>query len=337
MMGEAKRYHDAGRLDQSVATYRSALAELSEREYRGSPYQMTYAAKTNLAVDLYARNRDGDRMEAADILRSIIVDTSAPAYYRASTVNNLIGFYNQAYDADMAKKIIFSKEPLSGFLKNGNVDIAMRRAYAYSYSLYPLPISAFRVALWHGNFIDGRKGKLTPKQVKGHANTAMEWLKKGKDAEMGSDPYNDRPVVEKAYAYQVAGMAYSLIGQASQSIGDDSYKRQYLFSEESFKTGLKMIAPEEESINGFQYGLMLRYYYALMLAKGQGGQGRAADITNLLVPIMHVPGKFSGQKLYIDQYLSGSRTKCKENLALLDGIVSNFSSVLQNRGVVCSK
>ena len=96
----------------------------------------------------------GDHQNSADVLKKIVTDTSYPSTYRSGALIRMLGStYQRTKNRTAAEQYIFSgAEPWSGFLENGDVELAVRKAYEWSVELADLAASPhYYIAMWYAD------------------------------------------------------------------------------------------------------------------------------------------------------------------------------------------
>lgn len=322
----ADRQYNEGNFDQFVQMYEQLISENKDT-------LRTPTLQSQLAAGLYYRNNGDDQKRAADIFKQIATNETYSSLVRASAVNDLLDLYNKSYDEKFAREVVFQGAPLERLLTE-DMYKSVTEAYRYSFSVYPFPISAFRIAQWYGFTLDQKGTSLSDVEKTEFRVQLKQWMEKGEELLA-------KEVERKVYKRSKLASIYMFDGVTQGLVGDSLRENpnlaavHYRSAEDLFKTALAMLSPEDET-NSYSVGLFTRFYYAAMLSEVYGDK-RSDDVKILLAPILRTPEKFGGKRDGLDNFLKNRKRSCAREFAAITKVVPEFGRMLVDRGINCSQ
>lgn len=315
----ALQQHDAGNLDESISDFNELIK-------KAPTVSKATQSKLKLAFDMFSRNQGDDRENAIAIYKEIILDTSVSPFQRALTINDLLDLYQGTQDQKFAREVIFKGEPFGSFYQNGNLELAVRKAYEMADGFYPLSLTHFRIADIYASSLGNKK--VSEESKDRYLTELRKWTEKG-DTYLPQSLLLSYEKSKLAYIYQLQGMNREAIAIYT----DKNYSK----AESAFKNGLEVIAPEDE-LHSYGIGLFLRFHYAAMLAR-MDKETRKEDIKNLILPIINRPNKFQDKYFFFDDFLKNETAAShdshghKQDLIELTIIVPELKNFLASRGI----
>lgn len=302
-----------------------AFANISETATQ--PAQASQA-RLWLAGAMFFRNHEDDRRHALMMLQRMVADTAMTSYQRAMAVELLLRFWMLTQDEPLARQVIFSGQPLSVFLDDTGLDMALRRTYEWADQLAPLPAIALRLANWYGAKLEETPA-ITPQQH-------TEWLEHLKQWTHEAQRRLEDPTTSAWYAVQERGYLYGLLGLCRASLAKSS-GGNVASAEQAFERSLQLLASQETAM-AHETGLMVRVWYAGTLADAYGEQ-RLGDIVNILKPITESAAPVEGRTAWLHELLNHvqhptltepfiGNTHLKQRLVQLAAMVPTFHDAL---------
>lgn len=318
--------HHDGRLNEAI----EAFTKLSEE---APTIGGEIKAKLKLAFDLFQRNQGDDRVRSAGIYKELALDNSINGYIRARTISDFMDLYNGSHDNVFARDVIFKGEPFEQYLEEAkalnyrnDVDYAMRRAYEFAESLYPLSLAEFRIAAWYFGALDS--GRATEEQKPELIAKLEEWTVRGEKNLSSTLKLNYEP---SKVAFMHMSNALNRRALARNGIGN------YLPAEQAFERALAVVSKEND-VHSYILGNFIRYHYAAYLAD-RYGEARTGEIAAMLGPVYATPPQWEDFPSIFDEFLRnevGSEHDThghKKDLVVLSKLVPEFKSYLDSRGI----
>lgn len=322
----ASKLYRQGKLKESIPAF---LKLSEEAPTKAGEVQ----AKLKLAFDIFRRNDGGDRVQAVNIYKEIIADSSTPSYQRAIAISDLMDTYNGTHDNTFARNVIFKGEPFEQYLKEAreldyrnDVDYAMRRAYELAESIYPLSLAEFRIAGWYFGAIDS--GRATKEQKVELLDKLEEWTLKGEA--------NLPRTLRLKYETSTIGYIYMSDALARRALARFG-KGDYSLAEQAFEKALETIVREGD-IHAYILGTYIRFHYAALLAD-KYGKAKIDKITAILKPIYNTPPQFENYPSGFEEFLRNETASehdthgHKKDLIVLSKMVPEFKSYLDSKGI----
>lgn len=322
----AHDFHHEGKLDEAIA----AFTKLSEE----APVKAAEAqAKLKLAYDLFKRNNEDDRLRAVETYKSIIVDTEVPSYMRAIAVSDFMDLYNGTHDNGFARDVMFKGEPFEKYLNEArelryqnDVDYAMRRAYEFAESLYPLSLAEFRIAAWYFGALDS--GRATAQQKPELILKLKEWTEKGENNLPRTLTLKFEP---NKVAYMHMSNALNRRALALHDIGN------HLLAEQAFEHALTAVSKGTD-VHAYLLGKYIRFHYAAFLAVTYK-ESKASEISAMLEPIYTTHPQWENHSSNFEEFLINETSSehdihgHKADLVVLSELVPEFKSYLDSKGI----
>lgn len=228
-------------------------------------------------------------------LKEIVVDESYSLVYRSGALIRILGAYMGTRDQNFAKAHIFTGgEPWDSFVKDTDVDEAVRRAYEWGEDFHTTSIGNYMVAAWYGEQLleDSQKktGMLTPEQKADFKEKFTTHLAVAEDLVAGPLASPMLEIWEKASMLNMRGSVYS-IAYALGNKEDDKKN-----AEESFNQAIRMISDLPEtyaSVYREGFSRFFQYEYARFLAylTRVKKEDHTAKIRELLTPAIEARGQ----------------------------------------------
>ncbi len=260
---DAEKLAINGNFSEAIPLYQTAL-------------QATHDDKQRLKITLIlarAMVQTGDYAHAIPLLKQVITMSTDPvtARGRATAAEEIADLYSQRDTA--ITNAIFSDQPFTALLVEGDAGLTLRQLHEYAVSIYPIATAELRVAKWYSAQLPnaGKKSvTINAAQVDQHVATIHSLLGTADydinfmqaDGTMGHD-------------FRTAILLRAGILGDLNRFGDTSIENaeaQFLRAIDAFtKTG-----PGQDGI--------ARYYYALFLAQTYGAE-KKAQIQTILAPL----------------------------------------------------
>lgn len=313
--GEGNAFHYQGNVDKAAEAFREALSSSSSANESGR-------TKVKLAFQLFQRNEGDDRIEAANIYKEVIRDNIIHPIIRAHAAFELIEVYGAlAKDRELLKLAVFNDEPFSSMLKEGDMNLAVRRVYEFSNEIYPLPLTQLTIGRsYFSPYL--RNSNLSADERTTAINRLKLWTEAAEDNFEARLIYYDKNL--KAYAYRLDGENHALLADFT----DKNYDR----AESLYKRALELIAPEKE-LWSFSEGLLVRWDYASLLAR-RDGDGAEERIDGLLNPLYELPPEFKDRTLFIHYFLSPENKPViyRQYIENVMNVSARFKNYMESRG-----
>lgn len=300
------------KLDDAVVAFEQLVSSAPNKT-------QTKKTRAVLAFTLFMRNQGDDRRQAVAILKEIITDKSATPFERADATMRLLSFYSGTRDEAFARELIFKGAPFESLL-NGDVPLAIRRAYETADNLYPLSLVEFHIAYWYEvAYLSAPKDE-RPVLLQ----ELRRWTKKGET--------NLPAFLVLGYPKSTIGRAYEMLAADRTAIATYT-DRNFVPAEAAFKEALAYLESARGELAGWNIELFTRFYYANMLAKAYGGS-RKSDIASLLMPVIgEPPEQFKGYRFLFFDWLQKPDPLLKTRFRRLAALVPEFHDFLQERGI----
>jgi hypothetical protein len=283
-------------------------------------------ARFALGFDLFSRNQGDDRINAVAIYKELIADRSISNLRRAIATGLLVDLYNASLDDAFATRVIFSGEPFGSLLQNGDIRLAVRRAYETAEALYPLSLHEFRIANWYATQLT--IGQATPQEQAELFSQLKQWTEKAEA--------NLPAFLKLGYPKSMFGYLYEMQGRDRTVLATFSDKN-YAPAEAAFKRSIAILVADNRA-DSYDILLLARVYYAAMLANAYG-ESRRSDIVGLLQAVMSPPPpQLSGYHFLFFEALrnvgpSTSTSMFTKNLTRLVALVPEFRTFLETQGL----
>ena len=299
---QATRLRLAEKYAEAAKAYRSALASITD-------VADSAAVKFWLA---YSDAASGNYVDAVATYKEIAAaSTTLSRVTRAHAVQSLGHMFYRFGDPAITREI-FKSRPYSRFFDADRVPRSYRNLFDYAASLYPLALSEMFSADWYANQL--LAGTTTRPEYKTIIREKLELAEKNL-ASVRDDP-------AQRYAFLNAFEKRAAILGKMKRIGDDSFAEP----EAAFKELLGYYETYRLRGDGTAR-LQYAYYLAHMY-----GKDRAADIHNILAPIIADP---KGHGYVVAGILENDvpdRVQAKQNFALLASIDPAFMELLRSYG-----
>ncbi len=263
-----------GKEDETIEKFKEALSLAPDAEVSANITLIT-------ALDLYARNRGNDRVEAVGLIKNIIKNSNISAPRRAAALNGLamILISDSAIDIDegFAKKYVFNDEPYAGYLSKTNEDVwrATRMISEEADKLHPSRLSKTTIALMIAR--DLYNGKTEP----GLSQKDTAYLIQKNISE--SDTIIDDPNFSFLSAEQAL-----LMTERATALGISELVLKNISQndiEAAYKQAISAADSDTGNFNSQLMGMYARFNYAKHLI-GSFGDSRKSEILPLLAEII---------------------------------------------------
>lgn len=290
------------------------------------PQAKDLSQEAQIKYDIALMTELGGRYAEAIQLYKEIINTNA--YYpiiRASAVQSIAGMHYSYYDAyDLVVKETFKDLPFRNFYKNestSELNISYRKLYEYGLSIYPLSLSAARVAgFYQQHVFTVLKGSTTTPDGMADVSLALENLNLAqKDiVRISNDPVESLVLPQ---IYIRLGLIYGAL--------DEMGVVHSGVTEEYFQKGMQLA-----TVHNAKPGSFNAYLYASYLVRTYGAK-RSDDIKKLLAPFKKEnssnisPGV---NEFFTSTLTNKDLTRERGSLKLLGQLDPDFKTYLLTRG-----
>ncbi len=257
--------HHQGNVDEAVPALRQLLTD--------APTPMWAAqVKLKLAYDLFLRNRGNDRQEAYGLYKVVASDEDAPPLYRALALTDMTFTVHVVDDESLATTYIFNELPYSQFLEQagGDVNIALRRMYELSDSIYPNAFAKIQIALLYARRLNS--GKTVPEQTREETAELIQKYLKDADPLLTAVPY-EKSKLAQLYLSRATSLGTSERVLRNVSLSD---------LEEAYKQSIEIaVSAGNEDVHARAVANLARLFSAVAIYS-RAGKERESDVRNLL-------------------------------------------------------
>lgn len=308
-----------------------AIEKLEQTIMFSSSPEEAALAKVSLGV-AHISGKDFESLKKGiTVLKEVAAGELYPPYYRAGAATHIAGIYPSLLDGEFAQSHIFSGDPRWGsFIKDGDIDEAVRRAYEWANTLFPTARAHYNIALWYGRKL------LEADAPPVYADLFKTNLKRGDNLLeiILSRGTLRKDAKELAFLFQLRGVSHALYYELYKTPSSKNV------AETSFKLALATLDEDSavsraESARGMR--LFIHYYYAIFLSRlgGGGDDSRGREIRELLRPIVKEQNKsfpFFSYLKNLGALSSDTHTIQRENALLLVRFDSPFRVLLKELG-----
>lgn len=326
----ARLSNNAGRINEALVSY--------ERALEAAPSQSSsIQIEMERATTLFLRNEGNDRIQAVEILRSIIVNHAVHPRQRAFAVTDLMYLFQPAQSDPVVRGAIFNGDPFGKFLNEArivgyrdDVAYAARLAFEFAETLYPLSINELNIAQWYFGELEIETDQKKLQEV---LSQVRYWTTRAEEnfAEAQKIGYAKEKLALMAQINALARRYLAAFGGS---------KEDYARAENLFESALRTLDPEIGSVYSYDVGLFIRLRYAGMLAQVYGAK-RLSDIQKLLEPItVGPPAQWRNHRFFFYEFMRNQVNPFydpygpKKDILRLIILVPEMRESLAQRGIV---
>lgn len=280
-----------------------------------------------------------DPVQAVETYKKVITNKSYGGYYRAGSLIRMLKNYQTTFDRNFAKTYIFTgEEPWTSFIKDGDVEKAVRLAYEWSNELFPTATANYFISLWYGEQLLrdklNKKTVLTPTEseqyrrlLNDHLDTADQLI----DRAIGNTVIE---LWEKALLFAPRGRAHAVAYYVS---GKEEEKKD---AEESFKGALQFLnAIPENYAAQYKEGSTLVFIhneYAMFLAylTATGVENRDQEVKDFLTPVVErgTNSTFFSMLKNIAEFSEDDKGALRKRIRMMADVDPRINTLLKDAG-----
>lgn len=313
--------HHAGNVDESIPIARQLILDAPSPSWEAK-------AKILLAYDLFVRNQGEDRKEAYAIYKAAASNENVTPLFRALALADMAFTIQMSGDESLARIYIFNDLPYSQLLTDagGNVNIALRRVYELSDSMYPNAFAKIQIALLYGQQLTS--GEIMTEPMREETAQLIQKSLKDADPLLVGFPYEGGKM---AQLYLSRAVALWTSSSVLHNVGLDELQAA---QNKVIKT-----ANEAGDVHGKMVANLARLFSAIVLYT-ETGVTREDELREMLKSLaLEVTSATDFSRDSTMGYLGGIAQRpesnvIKKQIAALAGISPEFKVLLQQSGWV---